>query len=230
MTSRTAHITRADLLRLIVAAPPEQREAIAALVGFERREPQPVLETVAESIAFEEQSFKPPPEKKIERPPSATNTPVFWHVIGQHRLSDDESEGEEDVPDWWTGSEVPEPISELSPLKAQTRTSSLLHWPRLLGFYRTHLITEQPSQHLDEPRFVRQLAEARFVSHVPRKTYRRWPPQLVMLIDRSDALYPLWQDYGTDAQTAAGSVWCPSEGDSRGGPNANPCAGISKPC
>ncbi len=190
MTSRTAHISRADLLRLIDSAKPEERETIAALVGFERREPQRVSVSLEEAIAFEDQTFEPSVETKVERPPPTTTIPVFWRVV--ERISLPASEIEDvDVPDWWTGAEEPE-----TPIDSHPRKSSLLHWPRLLGLYRTHLITEQPSQHPDERRFVRQIAEARLVRRVPRKTYRRWPQQLVMLIDHSHALYPLWEDYG----------------------------------
>jgi formylglycine-generating enzyme required for sulfatase activity len=191
VTSHIANITRADLLRLIDGASPEQCETIADLLGFERCEPKRVVVKEV-ALPFSEVSFKPPPETLTETSHTAIDTPVFWRVVGQYSRPDSDN-AEKDVPDWWSAAaETPEPSSTAPPPKA----SSLLHWPRLLGFYRTHLITEALSQHLDEPRFVRLLAEGRHVSRVPRKRYRRWPSQLVMVIDRSEALYPLWRDYG----------------------------------
>ena len=194
MTSRTAHISRADLLRLLAGTTPEQRDAIADQLGFERCEPKGVVVKVVAPL-FSEVSFKPPPETLTETAPAATDTPVFWRVVGQYGRPNSDI-AEKEVPVWWTATGSSEPSSTTTSSTAPPKVSSLLHWPRLLGFYRTHLITEHLSQHLDEPRFVRRLAEARFVSQLPRKRYRRWPPQLVMLIDRSEALYPLWQDYG----------------------------------
>jgi formylglycine-generating enzyme required for sulfatase activity len=195
VTSRTVYISRADLLRLIGGVPPAQREAIAALLGFERGKPEPVPIEKKKKNGSEEQPFTRPSETPAETLSPETTTPVFWRVVGQWCRADAEIT-EQDGPDWWTGAETLESPSIATSLTAVPRASSLLYWPRLLGFYRTHLITEQPSQHLDEPRFVRLLAEGRQISRVPRKRYHRWPPQLVMLIDRSEALYPLWQDYG----------------------------------
>ncbi|MEN8178537.1 MAG: formylglycine-generating enzyme family protein [Pseudomonadota bacterium] len=192
MTSRIVRLSRADLLRLIGGAKLEEREAIANLVGFERREPQQVSVLVRESITFEEQAFQPSAVTKVERPPVPAKTPVFWRVVEQRSLPKKEI-ADADLPNWWTG--PPETTLESTPLTAQAGASSLLHWPRLLGFYRTHLIIERRSNHPDERRFVRQIAEARFVRKVPRKTYRRWPQRVVLVIDHSHALYPLWRDY-----------------------------------
>jgi hypothetical protein len=75
--SRVAHISRADLLRLIDRAKSEEREAIAALMGFERCESQRVPVTSEEALAFEEQCFEPSVETKVEKPFPTTITASF---------------------------------------------------------------------------------------------------------------------------------------------------------
>ncbi len=195
MSSRTAHVSRAVLLRLIDGATGDESEALASLVGFERLETKrkPLIGT-AEGIRVEEQPFVPPTEPKVQAP-SAIELPTFWRVVAQ-QVQPEREIVDDNVPLWWSSEEGTDPSTETAPINRRTGKISLLHWPRLLGFFRTHLIAEQPSQRLDERRFVRRISEARLIRRIPRKTYRRWPRQVVLVIDRSEALYPLWRDYG----------------------------------
>jgi formylglycine-generating enzyme required for sulfatase activity len=179
---------------LIDGAKLEEREALAALVGFERRESKHVYSvTINDGISFKEQIFEPPPETKAEARPTA-KAPLFWRVIAQQTLPESEIT-DQTIPLWarnWNPNR--KPADRVPPSKLPEEVS-LLHWPRLLGFLRMHLVYEHPSQSPDERRLVRRLAEARPLNRIPRKTYRRWPHQIVLVLDRSDAVYPLWNDF-----------------------------------
>ena len=164
------------------------------LTGFDLRSPE-LREPRSKRlpIEYKEQPFQPPPKAEKKAPVKTDGLPRFWRVAGQETF---EAATETHAPKWWREAVLfghrGEPGLESTPAPDEI---SLLHWPRLLGFLRHHCIVMQASQSLDERRLARQLAAVRPLRRVPRKVYRRWPQQLILLRDRTQALYPLWDDY-----------------------------------
>ena len=197
MSTRIDDASRADLLRLIDGKGAHDQEALAALLGFERREPPPkeLGKEADHDSRHPEQPVNPPPKAKPTPRAGPTDTaPTFWRVVAHRSIRAPELV-DDDVPAWWREPGSPLGDEERRVEPESVEDASLVHWPRLLGFLRSHLVVEQCSQGPDERRLVRLLAAARPFSRIPRKVYRRWPGKVVVVSDQSEALYPLWRDY-----------------------------------
>ncbi len=198
MKTPASRIDRADLLRLFEKEDEADWEILAGLIGFEspirkdrckRRAPVELRQLPAQSYqpATDAHQSETPPA----HPAAPCTEPIFWRVVARRNLETPVSSGD---PLWWREAQLVGRRHE-EPISARPRQEALLHWPRMLGFLRQHCVVLQLSTAPDERKLVRQIASGHFLASIPRRIYRRWPQQLVVLLESSEALYPLRRDF-----------------------------------
>ncbi len=198
MKAPASRIDRADLLRLFEKEDEANWEILAGLIGFESpiRKDRRKRRAPVELQQLPAQSYQPATDvHQSESPPvqptAPCTEPIFWRVVARNNI---ETPVNTEGPLWWREAQLVGRRRE-QPVSIPPRERALLHWPRMLGFLRQHSIVLQPSTAPDECKLVRQVASGRFLASIPRRVYRRWPQQLVVLLENSEALYPLRLDF-----------------------------------
>ncbi|MGH8548379.1 MAG: formylglycine-generating enzyme family protein [Methylococcales bacterium] len=120
-------------------------------------------------------------------------TAWFWQPVSREPVVPGVEEKE--PPLWWRQGlpvgqrpEQPKPAGQISEV-------SLVHWPRLSAFLRHQCMELRDSSSPDEMRLVRLLASAQNLKRIPRKSFRRWPHRVVLVLDRAAELFPVQSDF-----------------------------------
>ena len=192
MRHRT-QIGRADLLECLHAHDAARLEALAAALGYVRRERKRVPEQPPGKP-------RPPEEPEIPGKPPPPTTAVspqacFYRVTAQRTL--EPSEVIRDEPDWFTQAE---PFRSEDEIRAPDGVNPLpqpplMRWSRLWPFLKTALGAQQTLHTLDVPLVIKQLAHVKPLRDLPRQRRQTWAADGQIIIDYAAPLLPFWMDF-----------------------------------
>lgn len=184
-------LSRADLLRLLAVAPPTGQAGAAAVLGWARQDPQP-------GVPSGPVAATPAPPGRVpaldggELQYLARRRPYYWRVEQSRPepASEQDAQVEPDDPaEAAAGSDqLPPPQDQpIPPLRSAGQWQNL--WDRL---------PPHPAGggRIDLRRCVAKLARAEPLQRLPRQPRAGFSRALTLILDRPDALRPVWDDMG----------------------------------
>jgi len=175
---------RADLLLALVEGHGEAASALIRHLDFERVElKQPEVPTPPATGARSRE--RQPVQIEPSVAPDSLPIMPFWHVVGSE-IYDDNPEASPQkqqnlkLPEW-----PPQPEPPMPPLASWQSTEPRLH---------RELDSSVFSGRLDIRKTIQRLSRAELLSHFPRQRRRRWGCEVQVILDRSTAMIPFWQD------------------------------------
>ncbi|MFD2113782.1 SUMF1/EgtB/PvdO family nonheme iron enzyme [Thiorhodococcus fuscus] len=191
-----SELSRADLLRVLTKAPSVPATPMARLLGWDSHEvgtsgavsaatPSAKTGTVGASA----------PVRYLSRPAL-----VYWHLVGCEPLTSESAEDRQDDPARaGSGSEaVPEPAPPPDP-----RIPPLLNAGEWQNLWDRLPSSRRPGRAIDLRASLRRLARAEPLRDLPRLSRRGFNRSVTLVLGRSAALRPVWDDMRLAKRTLA---------------------------
>ncbi len=190
----------ADYLRLKYRLPPDEAPALAGLLGLcpERQDSaveldpgqkkgRPQIATPSAAPASPGELF----EDQQPYPDTIPQLPFIRHL--GHKSTRPASERPQQ------GGTEPEPESgDEKPFKrAHIPSLPLQPWAALWPFLKQALSATERSRQIDFKRLIATVTNNRPLRKIPRKVTERWPQELVLIVDHSSHLVPVYHDFFT---------------------------------
>jgi formylglycine-generating enzyme required for sulfatase activity len=176
-------VGRAELVEALAKADPASADAIAALLGFERR-----TETPSQPLPVRDQGLSHDSDQESTGSPEIESRPLapvpFWRAARfTGRVAAADRPGPPFERPIWRNEPTELPVFEvLAPWREVQRTLRLL-----IG-------TDALIDDVDTDAVVEALSRGRQLDRLPREKRRQWGCDLQVVIDRSDRLIPFWDD------------------------------------
>jgi hypothetical protein len=186
-------LSRADLLICLAAHGEMHLDALAAALGYVRREVTQAAEPPSPIRLIP--SGIPPPEALQPAVSPIAPRARYCRVVAQRTL--EPAEMAHDEPVWFR---VAEPYKDEQDLRAPADARPplqpvLMHWSRLWPFLKLALGAQWEAQALDLPRIVERLGKGQMLRQLPRQQRQGWASQCQLIVDYAGPLLPFWHDF-----------------------------------
>ena len=189
---KRARTGRADLVRLWAGLDDDERHRVAAVCGYEI-DPESLDDNASDESGDDTTSL--PPTDFGPRPSSETteNAPSrrvpFWRVVETHSVDVDEVEDEAKDVQPLTAADLTLPTDTSSP-----KSPLIAPWRDVWPTVTARVARRRNGSSIDVDRVVTSLARGETLHRLPRRRRRARPPEVVVLVDRSRRLAPIWED------------------------------------
>ena len=193
-----AALSRADLLRVIIAIGEHGLAPIAIMLGYERvastaNAPgtEPKIDPVTDNLTFRTE----PPQPPIERPRMLPNA-YYYQLTEREQLTPTQRRAETEAPAWLAQTQVlshderPDPTHVRIPKRLP-----LTRWSRLWPFLRAELGHDLPSREIDLTAAMARINRGEVLRRIPRRVRHDWNPRICIVIDYHRPAQPFWEDF-----------------------------------
>ena len=200
-SDRAASISRADLLRCLLAGKNEALDGVAYALGFVREASQetrvlPVrkLQPILKLGDLPREELQPTSK---ELPPVEQERMHFYRVTKRELLKTDD-ESPTNYPDWYTESDetlLDKGRASLVPHHQKLKFQPLVPWARLWPFLHNTLSNLCSGWQPDMEKVVRRVANGEFLRRIPVKQRKTWASAARVLIDINAGTFALRYDF-----------------------------------
>ena len=195
-----AALSRADLLRVIIAIGEHGLAPIASMLGYERvtstaNAPgnEPRLDPFTDSAGLRTE----PPQPRIERPRMLPKS-YYYQVTEREQLTPTQQRAETQAPAWLAQTQVLSHDERPDPAQVRIpRRLPLTRWSRLWPFLRAELGHDLPSREIDLTAAMARINRGEVLRRIPRRVRHDWNPRICILIDYHRPAQPFWEDFNT---------------------------------
>ncbi len=191
-------ISRADLLRCLMAGNDQELDGLAAALGFKREappEPCPLpRRTLPPAPDIDNFPVTMPPAKEL--PPPEQARPHFYRVTKREALNN-RHESPADYPDWYTESTetlLDKGRDSWVPEHQTLRFQPLVPWARLWPFLHKALSHVSSGWQPDMEQVVRRVAQGECLRRIPLRSRKTWASTAQVLIDINVGTFGLRYD------------------------------------
>lgn len=198
---RGANVSRADLLRCLLAGKGQELDGVAAALGFTREAKPEIRPLSARHIppAIDLETLLPaePPPLPKELPPVEQERMHFYRVTKREPLSNGD-ESPSDYPAWYTDSDetlLDQGRVSLVPEHQKLKFQPLVPWARLWPFLHNTLSNLCSGWQPDMEQVVKRVAQGELLRRMPLKSRKTWANSACVLVDINEGTFGLRYDF-----------------------------------